>query len=87
MQIQMKELFEEMKEYVGFTAEDQAILKEIAPVMTSYIPQLAQIFYSEVLQHEDTVKVITGGEEQINRLKSTLTRWMREFFEKDYSYI
>lgn len=82
----MSETFlEEMKRYVGFTDEDAATLKEIAPVMEKYIPSMVNKFYEEIENHEGTMKVITGGKEQIERLKKTLITWAKQMFELDYN--
>lgn len=75
----------EMKRYVGFTDEDAAILKEIAPILKPYIPEMVDKFYDEVKQHEGTMEVITGGDEQIERLKKTLKQWATQLFELDYN--
>jgi hemoglobin-like flavoprotein len=74
-----------MKRYVGFTDEDAATLKEIAPVMEKYIPSMVNKFYEKIQSHEGTMEVITGGEEQIERLKKTLTTWAKQLFELDYN--
>ena len=41
-------------------------------------------FYAEIDRHDDARKVITGGQEQIERLKGTLVRWLRELFSGTY---
>ena len=81
----MAETFlEEMKRYVDFTDEDSAILKEIAPVMEKYIPSMVDKFYEEIQRHEGTMRVITGGQEQIKRLTNTLNIWAKQLFTMDY---
>lgn len=80
----MKNFLDEMKTYIRFTQEDQKILKEIAPIMKKYIPQIVDEFYAEIKDHDGTMKVITGGDAQIERLKGTLSIWLEEFFEGEY---
>jgi signal transduction histidine kinase len=50
-------------------------------------PALAAIiddFYDEIERHPSARKVITGGTEQIQRLKGTLIAWVRELFSGRY---
>jgi signal transduction histidine kinase len=41
-------------------------------------------FYTEMQQHPEALKVITGGPEQIDRLKRTLLGWLRDLFSGCY---
>src|SRR6185437_3573095 len=53
----------------------------------NYSPHLtARIddFYDEIGRHPNALKVITGGQAQINRLKGTLIQWLRELLAGCY---
>jgi len=76
--------FEEMKRYVGFTADDAAVLASLAPVVEPYIPALADRFYEQIPKHPEASAVFTGGDAQIGRLKLTLQRWARGLFSGTY---
>lgn len=56
--------------------------------MTPFFSRLIDDFYAEIKNHPDARKVITGGEEQIARLKTTLHRWLHELlsgrYDRDY---
>ena len=52
--------------------------------MDKYIPEMVNKFYAEIQKHEGTMGVITGGMEQINRLKKTLGIWAKQLFSLDY---
>ena len=81
----MAECFlEEMRRYIGFTADDAAMLASLAPVVEPYIPALADRFYAQIPQHPEAAAVFTGGEAQIARLKLTLQRWARGLFSGTY---
>jgi signal transduction histidine kinase len=41
-------------------------------------------FYEEISRHPEAHRVITGGAEQIERLKSTLRNWLLELFSGQY---
>ena len=75
---------EEMKRYVGFTADDAQVLAALAPVVEPYIPTLAARFYEQIPRHTEAAAVFTGGEAQIARLKLTLQRWARGLFSGTY---
>ena len=75
---------EEMKRYIGFTAEDAAVLASLAPVVEPHIPALADRFYAQIPRHPEAAAVFTGGEAQIARLKLTLQRWARGLFSGTY---
>ncbi len=81
----MQETFlEEMKRYLGFTADDAAVLSSLAPVVEPHLPALADRFYEQIPWHSEAAAVFTGGEVQIARLKLTLQRWARGLFSGVY---
>ena len=81
----MAETFlEEMKRYIGFTAEDAATLASLAPMIGPHLPQLADRFYEQIPRHSEAAAVFTGGEAQIARLKLTLQHWARGLFSGVY---
>lgn len=81
----MPETFlEEMKRYIGFTAEDAATLASLASVVEPHLPALADRFYEQIPRHSEATAVFTGGEAQITRLKLTLQRWALGLFSGVY---
>ena len=81
----MSESFlEEMKRYVGFTADDAARLSSLSSLIEPYLPALADQFYEQIPRHSEAAAVFTGGETQIARLKLTLQRWARGLFSGRY---
>ena len=81
----MPETFlEEMKRYIGLTAEDATTLASLAPVVEPYLPAMADAFYEQIPRHSEAAAVFTGGEAQIARLKLTLQRWARGLFSGVY---
>jgi signal transduction histidine kinase/FixJ family two-component response regulator len=76
--------FEEMKRYVGFTDHDALLLLQAAPPMQRHLRGMSERFYTQILQHPDAMKVFTGGEAQIERLKNTLQVWARQLFSGKY---
>ena len=68
-------LYAEMKRYVRLSAEDAAAMRELGEVAAPHFPRIAEEFYDRIREHEDAHRVLTG-EEQIERLKGSLVRWM-----------
>lgn len=73
-----------MQGYVSWTDEDAARVHSVGPLVTPQFATLVDDFYAEIQRHPDATKVITGGNEQINRLKKTLIRWLEELFSGRY---
>jgi len=80
--------YQELQAYVGWT--DQAALEvaSVAGLLEPHLPPLIDDFYAEIQRHPDARKVITGGAQQIQRLKGTLLGWLRELlcgrYDRDY---
>jgi signal transduction histidine kinase len=80
--------YQELQEYVGWTPEDAGRVNAVAELLRPYLPPLIDDFYDEIQRHPDAVKVITGGAQQIARLKGTLNVWIRDLltgpYDQDY---
>jgi signal transduction histidine kinase len=76
--------YRELQSYVGWTDDDAARIKAIAALADPYLPALIDDFYDQIERHPSALKVITGGKAQIERLKSTLLRWVRELLSGQY---
>jgi signal transduction histidine kinase/CheY-like chemotaxis protein len=81
----MSETFlDEMKRYIGFTADDAATLASLAPIVEPHLPALAACFYEQIPKHPEAAAVFTGGDSQIARLRLTLQSWARGLFSGTY---
>lgn len=82
-----KELFEryqELQSYVGWTPDDAQRVRSVNELLQNYLPHLVDDFYVEIERHPNAMKVITGGQQQIHRLKGTLLKWLRELLAGPY---
>jgi two-component system, NtrC family, sensor kinase len=70
--------YQELQRYVGWTDEDARNVQAVAELLSPSLIPLIDDFYDEIQRHPDARKVITGGQEQIQRLKGTLRQWLRE---------
>ncbi|MGK4002892.1 protoglobin domain-containing protein [Sorangium sp. So ce1036] len=68
-------LFEEIKRYVRFDEDDARCLAAFRAHAEPHFPRIAAEFYDRIREHEDAHRVFTG-EEQVERLKRSLVRWM-----------
>lgn len=68
--------FENVKSYVGFTAESSAALRELHPVAEPFFAPIVDDFYAAIEANPYARSAITGGSAQIERLKQTLVRWL-----------
>jgi signal transduction histidine kinase len=76
--------YQELQSYVGWTDDDVQRVQSIFPLIRPHIDALIDDFYAEVERHPEARQVITGGAEQINRLKKSLKRWLAELFSGRY---
>jgi signal transduction histidine kinase len=76
--------YRELQEYVGWTDDDARRVAAVAPLLDPGLAPLIDDFYEEIQRHPNAVKVITGGREQIERLKGTLTAWLRDLLSGRY---
>lgn len=84
MSSEVFERYQRLEQYVGWAEADAIRLTAVAAALEPHFPVLIDDFYHEIEQHAETRKVITGGREQIERLKCTLVGWLRELFAGVY---
>ncbi len=73
--------FEEVTSYIGFDSRDSARLREFLPTAAPHFERISEHFYERILNHPQAHEAISGGAEQIERLKQTLVEWMRTGLE------
>ena len=71
------EAYEEMKAWVGFTHDDERLLRGFWPVVEPELPRLMDRFYGRILADENA-KLVLRHETQVESLKQTLSRWTEE---------
>ncbi len=73
-----------LQSYVGWTDNDVERVCRVAPLLESYLPALIDDFYAEIQRHPEVRSVITGGDEQIGRLKGSLLGWVKDLLSGQY---
>ena len=85
--LRVDELFEryqDIQRYVGWTQADTERVQRMASIIEPGFPELVDDFYREIAAHEATLKFITGGDAQVERLKGTLHAWLKELVNGPY---
>ena len=68
--------FDNLKRYVGFTAESSSLLLGFRPVARPQFVSIVDDFYGAIDADPKARAVISGGAPQIERLKKTLIEWV-----------
>lgn len=74
----------DLQAYVAWTSEDAARVQALGDIVEPDISPLIDDFYDEIQRHPEASQVITGGAEQISRLKLRLMEWIHELFHGKY---
>lgn len=87
LDLRVDELFQryqDIQRFVGWTQADVERVQRAGKLVEPAFPELVNDFYREIVDHDETRKVITGGEAQIARLKGTLATWLRQLMDGPY---
>ena len=76
--------YQELQRYLGWTEDDAQRVRSAAKTVEPHFVSLIDDFYAEIERHPDAKKVITGGPEQVARLKGTLLGWLHDLFSGCY---
>ena len=78
------QLYQELQSYIGWTDDDARRVAALADLIEPHVVELIDDFYEEIARHPNAQKVITGGAEQVERLKGTLRAWLRDLVSGNY---
>lgn len=78
--------YQELQRYLGWSEEDARRVHQAAEIAEPHFAPLIEDFYTEIQQHPEALKVIQGGDAQIERLKLTLSGWLRSLFAGPYDH-
>ncbi len=74
----------DLQRYVNWTDDDTARIRKAESCVAPAFPQLIDDFYEEIQRHAESARILTGGEEQIARLKGLLHGWLVQLFAGPY---
>lgn len=75
---------EEMKQYVGFSTDDEMELARLQAVAEQQLPQLLKDFYATILRHPDAAAAFKDPDTAIPRQHDFLTGWVRSLLQGPY---
>ena len=76
--------FARIKSYVDWRQADATVVAKAWPIISPIVNEIIDDFYQTILKHEFTARIITGGQPQVERLKSTLKLWLESLFSGQY---
>jgi signal transduction histidine kinase len=76
--------YQQLQSYVDWSDADASRVRSVAPLLEPHFTALIDDFYAEIERQPEARKVITGGEQQIARLKGTLRSWLHELVAGQY---
>lgn len=76
--------YRDLQTYVGWSDGDVQRLRTLHPIIEPHFGAIIEDFYRVIGQHPGASKVITGGAEQVERLKGTLRGWLSDLFRGPY---
>ncbi|MCL6503115.1 MAG: hypothetical protein K6T86_10550 [Pirellulales bacterium] len=81
---QLFELYQDLQRYLNWQETDAHLVRSLGPHLTPYLPAIVDDFYEEIARHPAALRVITGGDAQVARLKKTLTAWLEQLLAGVY---
>lgn len=70
------EMMQELFDYVGWSADDAALLARLGPVLRPAFKSIVDDFYVAIEENESARAVFRGGKPQIERQKHRLAEWL-----------
>ena len=78
------ERYKTLQRYIGWKDSDELQIREAQSVLLPHLGPVIEDFYATIEQFPEALKVITGGQTQIERLKQSLHVWVRELLSGPY---
>jgi signal transduction histidine kinase len=75
---------ESIREYIGFDELEASKIRDFLPLARPYFRATVDDFYATIEEHEEARQVITGGKEQVERLKDSLKDWLESLLSGSY---
>jgi hypothetical protein len=80
--IKGEQVLDELGSLMDLSAEEQALLAELAPHARAIAPAMSQTFYERLLQHPQTIEYFEGR--SMDSLHGTIQQWFVELFSGTY---
>jgi signal transduction histidine kinase len=78
------EKFKHLRRYLDWSSEDDQVVIPLRTILIPFTEVFIEDFYAEIVRHPNIAKVITGGDQQIARLKVSLSKWLSDLLSGVY---
>lgn len=72
------------KDFIGFDDEDLERLRELEPLFRDHQEDIAEMFYDNLIEHDQTLRVFNRSPKMINELKKTQEAYLMTLATGDY---
>jgi signal transduction histidine kinase len=76
--------FDRLRDYVNWSDDDARRIASLRVLVEPEFPRMIEDFYEMIQREPNAARVITGGVEQVERLKVMLLAWLQELFSGQY---
>ncbi len=76
--------YRRLQRYVGWSDRDSQRIRDLAAIVRPAFDALVEDFYTAIRNEPEALRVITGGDAQIARLKLKLHSWLEDLFSGRY---
>ena len=77
-------LYQDLQKFVDWTDKDVARMQSVAVPLQKFIPAIIEDFLAEAIKHPVAKQVLTGGQEQLDRLRVALGKWIHDLLNGPY---
>ncbi|MCA8987571.1 MAG: hypothetical protein KDA78_08020 [Planctomycetaceae bacterium] len=86
---QIFQRFLDVRTYLGWSPDDDQCSEELTQILVPHSREMIDDFYTQILRHAATSRVLSGGELQIERLKSSMRFWFEQMLlaKHDYQFV
>ncbi len=81
------ERYRQLQAYVGWSPADATRIASAKQLVAPSFPEMIDDFYATIKRTDNAVKVLTGGDTQIKRLKQSLTSWINQLFDGNFDEV
>lgn len=81
------ERYRQLQAYVGWSPADATRIASAKQLVAPSFPEMIDDFYATIKRTDNAVKVLTGGDTQIKRLKQSLTGWINQLFDGNFDEV
>lgn len=86
MTLELTQKYVELQRYVGWTDDDRHRVVAVRDLLLAHTDPVIDDFYDEIQRHPHTARMVSEGQQQIDRLKTTLRQWLRQLLTGPYDH-